>query len=136
MGWVKGSRTAIGVVAAAIVAVAAVWLLGPGTGGTRVDVAMAELSPVARAGQAAFREHCAECHGENAGGTEKGPPLIHRYYEPSHHGDAAFVLAAKRGVPQHHWNFGNMPAQPEVGDRSIQQIIAFVREVQRANGIH
>ena len=49
---------------------------------------------------------------------------------------SAFVLAAKRGVPQHHWNFGNMPPQPQVGDRSLQQIIAYVRELQQANGIY
>jgi hypothetical protein len=45
------------------------------------------------------------------------------------------VLEAKRGVPQHHWNFGNMPPQPQVGKRSLQQVTAYVRELQRANGI-
>lgn len=130
-----GSRTTIALVAGAVLLVVAVWLLGPDAGGTKVDVTMPELSPVAEAGQAAFRQHCAECHGANAGGTAKGPPLVHKYYEPSHHGDQAFVLAAKRGVRQHHWSFGDMPPQPEVGDRSIRQIIEFVREVQQANGI-
>ena len=47
----------------------------------------------------------------------------------------AFVIAAERGVRAHHWDFGDMPAQPQVGERSIQQIIAFIREVQQANGI-
>lgn len=136
MGRAKaGFRTTIGLVAGAILVVVAVWLLGPNAASTRVDVTMPELSPVAEAGQAAFRQHCAECHGANAGGTDRGPPLIHDYYEPGHHGDQAFVLAAKRGVPQHHWSFGAMPPQPEVGDRSIRQIIEFVREVQEANGI-
>ena len=96
---------------------------------------MPELSPVAEAGRAAFEANCASCHGPAAAGTDQGPPLVHRIYEPGHHADAAFVLAAKRGVPQHHWRFGAMPPQPQVGKRSLQQIIAYVRELQHANGI-
>jgi hypothetical protein len=57
-------------------------------------------------------------------------------YHTNHHAAAAFLLAAKRGVPQHHWTFGNMPPQPQVGDRSLQQIIAYVRELQQANRIY
>lgn len=45
------------------------------------------------------------------------------------------MLAAKRCVPRHHWDFGNMPPVPEVGERSLQQIITYVRELQQANGI-
>lgn len=61
---------------------------------------------------------------------------MHRVYHTNHHAAAAFLLAAKRGVPQHHWTFGNMPPQPQVGDRSLQQIIAYVRELQQANRIY
>jgi mono/diheme cytochrome c family protein len=119
--------------AAAIVALG--WLSQVDRGVTRVEVHSPDLSPVARAGQAAFEKSCASCHGLTAGGTDQGPPLVHRIYEPGHHADAAFVLAASRGVPQHHWDFGSMPPQPQVGERSLQQIIAYVRELQRANGI-
>jgi hypothetical protein len=28
-----------------------------------------------------------------------------------------------------------MPPQPQIGDRSLQQIIAYARELQRGNGI-
>lgn len=126
--WIGGAT-----VAAAIVAL--VWLLQAGRGGTTVDVRVPELGPTAEAGRVAFETHCATCHGAAAGGTAKGPPLVHRWYEPSHHGDAAFVLAARRGVTQHHWRFGDMPPQPQVGERSLQQIVAYVRELQRANGI-
>lgn len=112
------------------------WWLASSTGSSRVDVEIPELSPVAQAGQEAFRVHCAECHGAAAGGTDKGPPLVHRWYHPNHHADAAFLLAARRGVPQHHWNFGNMPPQPQVGERSIRQITEYVRELQRANGVY
>jgi len=112
-----------------------VWLLQVDRGETQVDVRVPELSPTARAGQAAFEGNCAACHGPTAGGTDQGPPLVHKWYEPAHHADAAFVLAAKRGVAQHHWKFGSMPPQPQIGERSLQQIIAYVRELQRANGI-
>jgi hypothetical protein len=29
-----------------------------------------------------------------------------------------------------------MPPQPQVGERSMQQIIEFVRELQQANGVY
>jgi mono/diheme cytochrome c family protein len=115
---------------------AALWWLLPGAASTTVDVKVPELSPVAQAGQEAFRVNCAQCHGEYAGGSDQGPPLIHKLYHPSHHADAAFFLAAKRGVPQHHWGFGSMPPQPQVGERSIEQITQYVRELQQANGFY
>lgn len=125
------------VVAAVVAGIGAVlWWRMSGPAGTVVDVEVPELSPVAQAGQEAFQAHCAECHGLAAGGTDKGPPLVHEWYRPNHHADAAFFLAAKRGVAQHHWRFGNMPPQPQVGERSIQQITQYVRELQQANGIH
>lgn len=124
------------VLSAALVVVAGFWWLGPNrSGGVLVDVALPELSRSAQAGQEVFAETCAACHGKLAGGTDQGPPLVHKIYEPSHHADAAFVLAAKRGVAQHHWSFGNMPPQPGLGERKMQQIIDFVRELQVANGI-
>ena len=47
-----------------------------------IPVKMPELSAVAQAGQSLFQANCARCHGVNVGGTRKGPPLIHKYYEP------------------------------------------------------
>ena len=87
-------------------------------------------------GERLFNSNCASCHGVNAAGTDgRAPPLVHKIYEPSHHGDMAFVLAAKQGVRQHHWQFGDMPPQPDVSDDQIQSIIAYIRALQRANGI-
>lgn len=63
-----------------------------------------------RQGDSLFASNCASCHGESAKGTDKGPPL-HVTYEPSHHYDASFVLAARTGVAAHHWRFGNMRPQ-------------------------
>ena len=97
----------------------------------------AELSQQAILGQNAFNGVCAECHGENGVGRNgKGPPLIHKIYEPSHHGDAAFQLAVQNGVRAHHWQFGNMPPQSGLTPSDVANIVAFVREVQRANGIN
>lgn len=101
----------------------------------------AQLSPLAEQGRIAFGKTCAQCHGDwgqgvsNGGNAKQGPPLIHRIYESSHHGDMAFLVAMAQGTRQHHWRFGNMPPQPSVGREDALAIIRFVREVQKANGI-
>jgi len=112
------------------------WQFGWRGGQSAVDsIRVPELSAVAALGQKAFDETCARCHGPRGSGTDQGPPLIHDIYNPGHHGDAAFYNAAKRGAKQHHWRFGNMPAQPQVSDSQITAIIRYVRELQQANGI-
>jgi mono/diheme cytochrome c family protein len=100
-----------------------------------ITVAVPELSPEATVGMTAFETYCFECHGKNAAGTDKGPPLVHPVYRPAHHGDFSFVRAVTNGVPQHHWLFGSMPPQPQVSRQEIDQIIVYLRELQRANGI-
>ncbi len=64
------------------------------------------------------------------------PPLVHKFYEPNHHGDMAFVLAAKNGVRAHHWKFGDMPPVKGVTQGDVLNIVAYVRALQRENGIH
>ncbi len=98
-------------------------------------VAPRQLSAVASLGKKAFDDNCAQCHGGNAAGTEQGPPLAHDYYNPGHHADGAFFVAVANGVRQHHWQFGNMPPQPQVTQDQTRMIIAYVRELQEANGI-
>lgn len=94
------------------------------------------LSPQAARGKTAFDEVCASCHGENAAGKMGfGPPLIHEIYEPSHHGDPSFQAAAAIGVNAHHWKFGDMPPQTQVARAEVASIIAYIRELQRENGI-
>ena len=95
------------------------------------------LTETARRGQASFSENCAACHGPDASGLDgAGPPLVHKIYEPSHHADVSFFLAVEQGVRAHHWRFGNMPPVEWVGRAEIGTIVAYVRELQRANGIH
>ncbi|MGV6850214.1 MAG: c-type cytochrome [Marinibacterium sp.] len=96
----------------------------------------ATLTDNARIGQRAFAAKCADCHGPDATGRDGlGPPLIHRIYEPSHHGDEAFQLAVVRGVRAHHWKFGDMAPVPGLSRADVGMIVAYIREVQRANGI-
>lgn len=100
-----------------------------------VEVQVPELSLKAQRGQVAFEATCAACHGQAAGGTRQGPPLVHDYYNPGHHADEAFRRAVRFGVRRHHWPYGDMPKQPHVSAGEIEAIIAFVRELQAANGI-
>lgn len=96
-----------------------------------------ELSEAAKIGQRIFEVKCAVCHGENAVGQNGvAPPLVHRTYEPSHHSDIAFQLAVQNGVRAHHWRFGNMPPIDGLTRADVQSIVAYVRELQRANGIY
>ncbi|NRF11385.1 MULTISPECIES: c-type cytochrome [Agrobacterium] len=63
------------------------------TGATGSDVRVPPtFSEAAKRGAVTFDTTCAACHGINAAGTDVGPPLIHRIYEPSHHSDYAFQL--------------------------------------------
>ncbi len=125
-------RLGAGVLALAGAVLSAVAAL---SGEHEVDVVVPSLAGPALEGQAVFAQHCAECHGAAAGGTEKGPPLVHPIYNPGHHGDMAFVLAAQQGVRAHHWGFGDMPAVPDVTEKDLFLIIRYVRTLQEANGI-
>lgn len=87
-------------------------------------------------GQQAFEANCATCHGVGALGTNSGPTLIHPYYHPGHHNDDSIRRAVRNGVPAHHWFFGDMPPIVGVSDEELEQIITYIREQQRAAGIH
>ena len=100
-----------------------------------VDVRVPELSAAAVTGKVAFDANCAKCHGKNAAGTDKGPPLVHKLYTPGHHSDRAFFKASQRGARRHHWPYGNMKPLPNVTDAQLTGIVKYVRELQVANGI-
>ena len=124
------------------ITIAGIWLY-PTTretadnGATMVNVTIPPNLEAVAEGLLAFNENCAACHGENASGSNgNGPPLIHKIYEPGHHGDMAFILAAKNGTRAHHWKFGDMPPVEDISDTEIKKIIAYVRKLQRANGIN
>lgn len=93
------------------------------------------FQPDTKKGEQLFIKHCSVCHGNKAKGSTQGPPLIHKYYEPSHHADMAFYMAAKNGVKAHHWSFGDMPSLPQVKGDTMGHIVAYVRQEQRRAGI-
>ncbi|MCF1503248.1 cytochrome c [Afifella sp. H1R] len=124
------------VLSLAIAAFLAIRAFVAGDGDVRVaNVKVPELSSDAETGRALFEENCVACHGENAAGTEAGPPLVHAVYAPEHHSDQAFQLAVARGVTAHHWSFGNMAPVEGLSQTEVEKIAAYVRELQRANGI-
>ena len=102
-----------------------------------VQVALpAELSANAQIGKRAVEAKCAACHGANAAGQNGvAPPLVHKIYEPNHHSDMAFVMAARNGVQSHHWRFGNMPPVEGLTDADVKMIARYIRELQKVNGI-
>ena len=120
-----------------VVAAGAAWNLfnSPGrAAGEAGAIVIPVYSQVAQSGQVAFEGKCADCHGLNGAGTDKGPTFLHAFYKPDHHGDASFEIAAKRGVRAHHWRFGDMPPVEGITDAEIRWITKYVRELQAANG--
>jgi len=87
-------------------------------------------------GQSLYEEKCSACHGIWGDGSDKGPPLMHKLYVPSHHGDQSFYRAAMKGVQAHHWPFGDMPPVPGMTMRTMDKILPYVRWLQRENGIY
>jgi mono/diheme cytochrome c family protein len=144
------SRTAILLLALALAGTAAVyWVLSdarqsatvtataPDPGSPIVAVTVPALDGNTALGAQIFNAKCAACHGENAAGSHgNGPPLVHKIYEPGHHGDAAFLLAVQNGVTAHHWRFGNMAPVEGLTRGDVASIVAYVRTLQRANGIN
>jgi len=109
----------------------------PQIGRAIVEITVPDLQGKAILGQVAYDAKCASCHGKDAvGQVGVAPPLVHKIYEPSHHGDGAFLRAARNGVRSHHWRFGNMPPVEGISDAEVGTIVAYVRALQRANGIN
>ena len=109
-----------------------------GTRAALVEIVLPQsLSARAQSGKRLFDENCVTCHGPNAVGQEGlGPPLVHIIYETGHHGDEAFQRAVAIGVRRHHWPFDNMPPVEGLSRDDVALIVAYIRELQRANGIN
>ena len=140
----------LAVVGLIVAGVAAVLLVGRTPTATAPEVSVEELAAQAavdvvlpdqlsareRQGRELFDAKCAACHGVNAAGSDNGPPLVHRVYQPGHHSDEAFLLATERGVRAHHWDFGDMPPREDVSRAEAAVIASYVCALQRANDIN
>jgi cytochrome c2 len=92
-------------------------------------------TPDPELGKVLFAASCKGCHGSEAQGTKRGPPLIHKIYEPGHHADFSFYRAVSAGVRSHHWSFGDMPPIHGVSPQEVGHIVAYIRQKQRQAGI-
>lgn len=105
----------------------------PMTGQTEFDIPVQDPTLVAE-GDVLYQASCAVCHGTDLRGTAIGPSHLSVIYNPDHHRDAGFASAVVNGVQAHHWDFGDMPAVPQVSAEDFERIIAFIRENQRVEG--
>ncbi len=87
-------------------------------------------------GEKLYSQNCLGCHGSNGLGTNQGPPLVHKTYNPRHHADLAFHLAVRNGVRSHHWKFGDMKPLPNLSPEAVEHIVRYIREIQRKSGIN
>jgi len=108
----------------------------PGDGEPMVAVNLPQFSALEKAGEALYNASCAACHGVDVRGQEGiAPSLIDAIYQPKFHADGAFYIAVQSGVRAHHYGFGSMPAIDGVENEDVTTIIAYIRAIQRANGI-
>lgn len=87
-------------------------------------------------GQLLYEKYCSSCHGLQLEGTDRGPPLLHPFYKPSHHGDQSFYRAALQGVRQHHWNFGDMPPVSGMTRGKMDRVVPYLRYYQRQKKLY
>ena len=137
MRWVSivvGARLAV-VLALAVLAVGCSSGSGA-SGGAAEPAPVPDGAPaIASLGQELYQANCASCHGADLRGTDQGPPHLDPLYAPSHHPDEAFLAAPRIGVAPHHWDFGAMPRIEGLDDEELLAIVAYVRAVQRAEGL-
>ena len=87
-------------------------------------------------GKLLYEQYCSSCHGLQLTGSDKGPPLLHSFYKPSHHGDQAFYRAALQGAQQHHWEFGNMPPVEGMTTKKMDKLVPYVRYYQQQKKLY
>lgn len=105
------------------------------TGQSIAEISIPRLNTAETRGRELFDANCSVCHGKNAGGSDNGPSLIQKIYQPRIHADGAFFIAVKSGARAHHWQFGSMMPVAGVEKSEVALIVQYVRALQRANGI-
>ena len=86
-------------------------------------------------GAAIYGANCAQCHGADLEGTERGPSLLDPAYRSDELSDAAVADAIRNGVAQRLWEFGPMPANGALGDEQIDAIIEHLRAEQAVSAL-
>jgi mono/diheme cytochrome c family protein len=87
-------------------------------------------------GQVLYENYCASCHGLELDGSDQGPPLVHPFYKPSHHGDKSFYRAVLQGTKQHHWNFGDMKPVEGMTPKKMDSLLPYVRYFQQQKKLY
>jgi cytochrome c5 len=87
-------------------------------------------------GRLLYEKYCSSCHGVDLNGSDKGPPMLHPFYKPSHHGDKAFYRAALQGTKQHHWEFGDMPPVEGMTRQKMDSVVPYVRYYQQQKKLY
>jgi mono/diheme cytochrome c family protein len=105
----------------------------PMTGATEFNIPVQPAALVSE-GADLYQASCASCHGSDLRGTDLGPSQLSVVYQPGHHPDQAYALAAFNGVSAHHWQFGDMPPISGLSQVDMDRIVAFIREMQRTQG--
>jgi len=104
--------------------------LKSGPDGGDQGYAVLRLSPLAIAGHALYRKHCFTCHGEEAGGTERGPPLARGGMAAGKFERMTFHLVVRQGRDAPDGQYGSMPGF----DLSFNQIEMIGRYLREAAG--
>jgi len=105
------------------------------TGQPIAEISIPQLNTAQTRGRELFDANCSVCHGKNATGSDNGPSLVQKIYQPRIHADGAFFIAVKSGARAHHWQFGSMMPVAGVEKSEVALIVQYVRALQRANGI-
>lgn len=114
---VAGGRVLLGVVTTVVLVSAAAC----GADGPRTALERRE---------AIYAGNCAQCHGADLAGTDRGPSLLDPAYGPAQLTDAELADSIRNGVEQRLWEFGPMPGNGAITDDQIEAILAFVRARQ------
>lgn len=73
-------------------------------------------------GRKLFEQHCAECHGKNAGGTKKAPSLLREEVQRATPGTLFWVLT--NGVVRQ-----GMPVWSKLPEQQRWQLVTFLRSL-------
>ena len=81
-------------------------------------------------GEVIFNTYCMSCHGLYGRGEGLGPSLLDTLYLPARLSDDAILAAVERGVTQHNFHFGAMPAVKRLTPPEGVLVLGYVRWLQ------